>query len=448
MDLPLRDLLVTMAVFGSLPFIFLRPYIGILMWSWIGYMNPHRLTWSFAYNFPFAQVIGLATLASLFLSREPKRIPWNGVSVLLVALSLWMVVTTLFALYPGSAWDHLARVLKILLMAFVTMMVMNHPERVKSLVWVIAISLGFYGIKGGLFALRTGGEHAVIGPAQTFIGGNTALALAMIMVLPLLRFLHLHTERQWLRWGLVAAMVLTGLAIIASYSRGAFLAAACMLAFLWLKSRYKGALALAFLLLLPVGLGFMPQKYFDKMETILHYQQDDSAQGRLDAWTFATKMALARPLVGGGFESFAPQSYHRFAPDVIRENERYQDAHSIWFEMLGEHGFVGLGLFLATGLVGWRTATRVIQRTRERPELKWAGDLAAMVQVSLVGYATAGTFLGLAYFDFYYHLLAILVILQDQVAQAEGKTTEQPAPAAAPQPQPGLASSGGPGHAP
>lgn len=419
MDVPLRDLLITMVVFGAVPFIVTRPYLGVLMWSWIGYMNPHRLTWSFAYSFPFAQVIGVATLVGLLFSREPKRIPWNGVSVLLLILTLWMAVTTLFALYPGSAWDQLAKVLKIQVMVFVTMMVVNSEDRIRGLVWVIALSLGFYGIKGGLFAVRTGGEYTVMGPAQTFIGGNTALALALIMALPLLRFLHLTAERTWLRWGLAGAMVLTGLAIIATYSRGAFLAAACMLVFLWLKSRYKVALALALLILVPVGLGFMPQKYFDRLETIVHYQQDDSAQGRLDAWAFATRMALHRPAVGGGFRSFTPESYQRFAPDITRDNDRYQGAHSIWFEMLGAHGFVGLGLFLALGLTAWRMASRIIRRARDWPELKWAGDLAAMIQVSLVGYAAAGTFLGLAYFDFYYHLLAILVILQDRLVQAE-----------------------------
>ena len=39
-------------------------------------------------------------------------------------------------------------------------------------------------------------------------------------------------------------------------------------------------------------------------------------------------------------------------------------------------------------------------------------DLAAMLQVSLIGYAASGAFLGLAYFDLYYHLIALIVILR------------------------------------
>ena len=41
----LRDLLVFAIVFGSIPFILRRPWIGVLMWVWISVMNPHRLSW-------------------------------------------------------------------------------------------------------------------------------------------------------------------------------------------------------------------------------------------------------------------------------------------------------------------------------------------------------------------------------------------------------------------
>jgi hypothetical protein len=62
------------------------------------------------------------------------------------------------------------------------------------------------------------------------------------------------------------------------------------------------------------------------------------------------------------------------------------------------------------GLMTWRTASWVIRRARRDREKRWIADLAAMVQVSLVGYATAGAFLGLAYFDYYYTLIALVVL--------------------------------------
>ena len=49
----------------------------------------------------------------------------------------------------------------------------------------------------------------------------------------------------------------------------------------------------------------------------------------------------------------------------------------------------------------------------------WAGDLAAMCQVGLAGYAVGGAFAGLAYFDLPYHLMAIIILCKSIVRHAE-----------------------------
>ena len=90
----MRDVIVTLAVLGLIPLILWRPWIGVLAWSWLAYMNPHRLTWGFAYTMPFAMMIALATLAALVVSKEPKRIPWTRETMLLLALVGWMFMTT------------------------------------------------------------------------------------------------------------------------------------------------------------------------------------------------------------------------------------------------------------------------------------------------------------------------------------------------------------------
>src|SRR5204863_7230290 len=88
---------------------------------------------------------------------------------------------------------------------------------------------------------------------------------------------------------------------------------------------------------------------------------------------------------------------------------------------MGELGFSGLALFHAVGLMAWYTAYWIIKRAREDPEKRWAADLAAMVQVSLVGYASAGAFLGLAYFDYYYTLIALVVLCKTVLISSNAK---------------------------
>ena len=65
----MRDIILFGIIFGLLPFCFLRPWIGVLVFAWLSYMNPHRFTWGAAYDFPFAKIIAVATIAGVFLTR-------------------------------------------------------------------------------------------------------------------------------------------------------------------------------------------------------------------------------------------------------------------------------------------------------------------------------------------------------------------------------------------
>ena len=417
----MRDIFVTAVIFGALPFVFARPYIGILLWTWVSFMNPQRLCWGFAYDFPFAQVIAIVTLISALISREPKRIPWTRETVVLLIFIGWMVITTIFSVYPVLAWPELEKVVKIQLMVFVTMMLMQSKERINLLVWVMALSLAFYGVKGGIFTITNGGMYHVRGPNGTFIGGDNEMGLALIMTIPLLRYLQLTSTRAWLRYALVASMVLCALAAIGSQSRGAMLGMAVMGLFFWLKSRGKFFTGIVTATAVVLILMIMPQQWFDRMATIETYQHDQSAMGRINAWHMAFNLAKDKPL-GGGFDVFQRGMFAIYAP----QPENVHDSHSIYFEVLGEHGFFGLFLFLMLGLMVWRTASWIIRRARGDPENRWAADLAAMVQVSLIGYASAGAFLGLANFDLYYTLIAVVVLCKTVlVARQSAKETEQ-----------------------
>lgn len=421
----MRDIVVTLIILGSIPFILKRAYIGVLMWTWIGFMNPHRLCWGFAFNQPFAMVIAIATLVALLISREPKKIPWTRESILLVLFMGWMLLTTIFAVYPQVAWPHLEKVAKIQLMIFVTLILMQSKERINLLVWVMALSLAFFGVKGGIFTITHGGVFHVRGPSGSFIGGDNEIGLAMVMTVPLLRYLQLISTKVWVRHSLTIAMGLTALAAVGSQSRGAMLGIVSMGTFFWMKSRNKVFTSLLAVAAAVLIMSVMPQQWFDRMATVSTYEQDSSAMGRINAWQMAYNMALHRPF-GGGFDSFQPAMFAAYAPDP----ENIHDSHSIYFEVLGEHGFVGLALFLLLGLMTWRSATWIIKRARRDPEHRWAADLAAMVQVSLVGYASAGAFLGLGYFDFYYTLIAVIVLCKVVLlSQEKNRKANVPIPA-------------------
>ena len=215
----------------------MRPFIGLLVWSWLGYMNPHRLCYGFAYSFPWVQLVAIVTLASLVFSKERKKIPLCTVSVLLFVFLAWTGVTTLFAVAPDAAVEEFQKFLKILIMVFLTFMLVNNRERMHWLVWMIVVSLGFYGFKGGCSPRSMAAINHVLGPPGTFIADNNALALALCMILPLMRYLQLHPARKFVRTGLGFGMFFTGIAILGTYSRGGLIALAIVAGALFLKSR-------------------------------------------------------------------------------------------------------------------------------------------------------------------------------------------------------------------
>ena len=402
----MRDILVTAIVFGALPFIFKRPWIGILLWCWLSYMNPHRQTWGFAYDFPFAFVTAIVTITAFVFSKEKKEMVWTRETILLLMFVGWMFITTFFAFYSDPAWVQWDKVWKIQLMVFLTAMIIKERQHLHWMIWIIALSLGYYGVKGGIFTIVHGGQFRVQGPTGTFFEGNNEMALVLAMLIPLIRYLHLQATQQWVRFGLASAMVLSGIAAIGSQSRGGLVAMAAMGLFLWLKGRHK--LAMGIYMVVAVGIihAVMPQEWYDRMNTIKTYEEDTSALGRINAWHTAFSVAKSH-ITGGGFEMFQPSTFRDYAPEPFRVH----DVHSIYFEVMGEHGFIGLGLFLLLALFTWQRANQVIRLCKKDPERKWAADLAAMSQVSLVGYGAGGAFLGLAYFDLTYHLMIIVVLV-------------------------------------
>lgn len=400
----MRDILITLIVFGSLPMILRNPVNGVLMWVWISVMNPHTQGWGFAATFPFAFIIAIATLFSVAISRLPKALPMSGITFTLITLVLWMNVTTLFALFPEPAHAQWSKVMKIMLMSLVTMTVIRTRADIQRLMWVLTMSIAYYGVKGGIFTLRSGGVDRVWGPEGTFIGDNNAIALALIMTIPLMRYLQQRSGRRWLRHGLSAAMLLSALAALGSYSRGALLAIAAMIVFMWLKSRHKLAGGALIALLAPLALLFMPERWGERMDSIGTYQEDESAMGRINAWYMAWNLARDR-FFGGGFEIAEPGTFFLYAPHPTDIHA----AHSIYFQALGEHGFIGLGLYLLLLGMTWRSAAWIVRHSRHRPELEWAQQLATMIQASFAGFAVGGAFLSLLYFDVPYYLMGVIV---------------------------------------
>ena len=421
----LRDVLVTLTIVGSLPFCFMRPWIGILVWVWFGTMNPHRMTWGFAYNYPFAGLIAMATMAGILFARDRQPLPQRRETYLLLALWAHFALTTFFASYPDEAWPQFVKVSKIFLFTFIGLVFFQDRARLRYLLLVLALSIGFFGVKGGIWAILTGGTERVEGPEGAYVGGNTGVALGLDIALPLLYFLAREESNVWLRRALWLCVICAIPAVIFSYSRGGLLGLVAVVVLMAIKTNRKFVTGVGFAVVFVGVLALAPQKWFDRTDTIVNYKGEGSAESRLMAWGVAFRYTLDHPLLGGGFFATARDDVYL---KYIQEAHAHVP-HSIWFSMLSEHGFPGAILFASLLISSFATLRALRRRRHGRPPpAPWVVNYSHMLEVSIAGYAVAGTFLNAAYMDIFYWLVAMVVLLSVIAAREARAAAATPRP--------------------
>lgn len=413
----LSSIFIAMALAGMLPAILMAPHAGIFIWCWISYMNPHKFTWGFVAGMPLLDSVAALTMITWLTSKERKLPPLHVISVLLALYFFWTCLTTIFAANDLPAQERLLTFTKIILFTFFTMIFITNKQRLRYMIYIVLLGLSLFSTRGGIFTILNGGKYIVYGPSGTFLADNNQLALAFLTVTPLCYWVFKHGENLVVRYAGALCGVFTLISVLGSHSRGALVALAAMAAWMVVIGR-------RWVLGIVVGVGviggaltFMPDAWVDRMTGISEFEEDKSASTRLHMWKYASNVAQANPVVGGGFLFYGNKDLAR---KYMPGDGSIYLGHSIYYDTLGEHGFVGLALFLMLMTAALVTTSEVRRITKNRPDQAWARDLAQMLQFSLVGFATGGAFLSLAIFDLYYHIVAISMMVH-YVILAENK---------------------------
>jgi putative inorganic carbon (hco3(-)) transporter len=402
----MRDLLIVSIVVAGCLAALWRPWIGVLLWTWLSMMNPHRYTYGFAYSAPLAAMAAASIFVGLLITKD-KESPLKGRPVAwFLAFIGVMTVSWLLGISPSGDYEQWKKVMKIDLMILVALALIHSKKHIMLLAWTAIGSLALLGVKGGIFTILHGGNYRVWGPPGSFVEDNNEFALAMVMTVPLLRFLQLQVKSKILHHALLLAILLCAASAFGSHSRGGFLAVSAMALFLWWRSKKKLLPGILIGLAAVALIAFMPAEWTQRMNSIQDYNEDRSALGRISAWWNAWNLAWNMPF-GAGFNAARPELYLAHSPYGLEFGT--PAAHSIYFQILGNHGFLGLALFLAIWVSTWRSADGLIRMSKHHPEAKWCGDLGAMSQVMLLAYAVGGAFLSLSYFDLPYNVMVMVV---------------------------------------
>lgn len=421
----MRDLVALGAMLFFIPLAFMNPFSAYLLWGWGGLIALNYYLFGFMSGIQYVFIFAAITLALLVLRKKAIRQPFepNRTAVLMILFVVHGLVCALLA-YPGLErnWELWGNVTKTVLFCLLMPMLANDRFRIHSIVVMMALALSFHGVLDGLKFIASGGAHNA--QSNPKFGDNNHLSLILLMALPVIYYLQHYAASRLARWAFLGALVLTLLAVMSTHSRAGLVGLLVVggAVVLTTRRRWSGliSVALAAVLLTQVA----PADWTNRMETIQSADEDASFMGRVAAWKVSSAIAVAHPFAGGGFralqsapvwDQFKSQPSLLDFVDTPELNRSGVAAHSIWFEVMGDLGFVGLFLFVALVVNAFLTRRQVWKFVRTNGEgQRWAGDLADMLGISLLAFVVTGSTLSAAYFELPYVCMMLLEVLKQQ----------------------------------
>jgi probable O-glycosylation ligase (exosortase A-associated) len=407
-----------------------RPFIAMGMWIWTALFFPNAWLYGIGtgirYNLIFTAV---AILGYLVLKDKPKaRLDTLGGLVLL--FFVWTTLSTMMTEgLPEVGWDLWTRFFKVIVLFVFVVLIINKKLHIDFLLGCVVLSVGFFGSLEGLKFIASGGGHHIEGFAGHALGDRNELALAFVITLPICFYLiNAYGEQsRLLRLGLYGVIALLVTSIIGTQSRGGFVALLGLGAYLFMKSDRKVVLAILIMLLAAALSTVVSDDWTGRMNTINDAGQDSSFMGRVVAWKLSFIQAMRHPFFGGGFKTqeYFPVwrslsadffSYPFFyTGDALPDETVAHAAHSVYFQVLGEHGFVGLGLYLAMLARAFLDARKLVREARLHVETQWIASLGTMIQLCMFAFCLGGAALSFAYFELMFALYGVLLVLQTRL---------------------------------
>ncbi len=332
-------------------------------------------------------------------------------AVLLLFLSV--VNSGLHAPCFGASNIQIDNYFKMLLQYYLICAFMRDEKHMRELYWAISLSVLVVSFRFfyGKFLI---GERNFEGAT----GDRNEMAMAGVMAVPFLFMLGLTTKRLFGRvfaWSLLPFLAVM---VLFSLSRGGMLGLGAVGGYMLYRLHHKRWLIVVGVFVAVVGMLNMPSEVVARFMTIgSASRQDASAIGRLNAWSAAKNMARDRPLWGIGTGNFLVR-FRRYAPVP---NDIHV-AHSSFYQLLGEQGLPGVGIWLYLVGMCWMVLSVLEMRLEKLDKGKWseARYMLVMLKSSWLGYALCGAFLSQEDMDFFYHLLAITSRYTVFVGEREG----------------------------
>jgi probable O-glycosylation ligase (exosortase A-associated) len=425
-----RDLVLL----GLLPLILLamanRPFIGLGMWIWTAMFFPNAWVYGIAAAIRYNLIFTAFAMGGYALSRDKTPFRWGVISGLIVAFFLWTTLSSAASIgIPEVTWEYWSRFIKVILLFTFIVLIVQTKLHIDFFLWCLVLSIGFYAGLEGLKFAASGGGHQIAGLPGHILGDRNDLALAFVMMLPICVYLlnEFGKESRIVKLGLIGTIVFMVISVVGTQSRGGMIALLALVLYLFAKSNRKLPIAIAIMIVVGLASVLVTEQWIERMDTISEAGKDASFMGRVVAWKLSLILALEHPLFGGGFKTLEyfpiwqhlSEQFHTlpffYTADAVPDTEAAHAAHSIYFQVLGDHGFIALAIYVAILIVAFRTAGHVVERARKQDAPPWIASLATMLRLSIFAFSLGGAALSMAYFDLIFAVFGLVVVLDKKI---------------------------------
>lgn len=431
-----RSLLLLMVYVAFLGLGANAPFILALGYVWVDTFRPQEVTYIILNSLPVAMIMGAAAIGAFMAMdrRDPPRLTLLGLTPAMMAI--WCTVTLAWAVAGDFAWTKWDVAFKTLMFAFFLPYVIRSRVHIEAMAQVYLFALAGNIIPFGVKTLISGGGYGAnlgLGSGNSGLGEGGQLSTFCLMAVPIALFLAKHALLMPKFWGVKIAyfgiIVLSVITALGTFERSALLGAGVLAIYMFMRARQKILFGII-LAIVAVAVGYTTSDMFMKrMGTIGTYQADHSAMTRILVWKWTLEFAATHPL-GGGFNSYVINVLEMPGDgDTPPEVQHGRAFHSSYFEMLGEEGWPGLGLFVFAMLSTVMGLRRLAKKTRKIPHLAWCADLSDALQSGILVFMTSGAFVGIAFQPIIWYFLALSVSLREYVRRVEDASATSTAPA-------------------
>lgn len=396
--MPDRALILTAVVAVLCIVALVRPRVGLYGYMWYAMMRPDILAWV-DNMYPFSLCLALATAAgSLAYAPNYVKVLRNPMSRWLVLLQVPLALSVAFTYKVELSAAPYLEYLKMIAVILLIPVLIETEQQLRTLLLVIAASLGFIGLRYGAFALMHGGV-VLVGGYGGKLSDNNLLALGLAEVVPLCWYGRQFARALWLKTALLGMAFGSTVGIVMTNSRGGSLALALVILAMLRRSRHRLGLALALILVAGGSAYMIRQEYVARMQTLKAPEKEGSAASRITHAITAFEMWKDYPLTGVGFGG---QNYVALSPRYTGIDDVHV-VHNSYLEMLVDSGIFAFLIYagLLWGTIAWLDFS--VKRTAKQREGREAIPLA--IQISLIAFALGGTFYSVQRFDLPYILL-------------------------------------------